>query len=82
MDAGLKLAVTPLGKPLAASATALLNPPVRVDVMMLVVLLPGAAAAEVGLTVREKPVPVPAVTARVSETVWVTPPPTPLTVTA
>jgi hypothetical protein len=82
IDTGLKLAVTPLGSPLADSATALLNPPARVDVMVLVVLLPGAAATDVGVTAREKPVPVPAVTASVSEAVWVTPPPTPVTVTA
>jgi hypothetical protein len=35
VEAGLKLAVTPAGKPLAPNATALENPPVRVIVITL-----------------------------------------------
>jgi hypothetical protein len=38
---GLKLAVAPDGRPVAASATALEKPPVRASVTMYVVLLPG-----------------------------------------
>ncbi len=51
VEVGLKLADTPVGMPLALSATALLNPPVGETVMVLVPLLPAwivrlAGAAE------------------------------------
>src|SRR5262245_46105934 len=39
-EAGLKLAVTPLGKPLALSATLLVKPPARVIVIVLAPLAP------------------------------------------
>jgi hypothetical protein len=40
VEAGLKLGVTPAGKPLALSATALENPPARVIVITLVAFAP------------------------------------------
>jgi len=40
VEAGLKLAVTPLGNPLAASATLLVKPPLRVIVIVLAPLAP------------------------------------------
>jgi hypothetical protein len=52
--AGLKLAVTPVGKPLAVKATALANPPVRVMVTVLVPLAPRFTVRLVGLAARLK----------------------------
>jgi hypothetical protein len=40
VDVGLKLAVTPLGNPLALKATLLVNPPTRVRVSVLAALAP------------------------------------------
>jgi hypothetical protein len=53
-DAGLKLAVTPLGKPLAVMATVPVNPPVRVIVMVLVPLAPRFTVRLDGLAERLK----------------------------
>jgi len=47
--AGLKLAVTPEGRPAAVKVTAPANPPVRVIVMVLVPLAPRLMASEEGL---------------------------------
>jgi hypothetical protein len=46
--AGLKLAVTPAGSPVALKATALANPPVRVTVIVLVPLAPVLIAKDEG----------------------------------
>jgi hypothetical protein len=40
VEAGLKLADTPLGNPLAVNATLLVNPPVRVMLIVLVLIAP------------------------------------------
>jgi hypothetical protein len=53
-DAGLKAAVTPPGRPLALSATAAVNPPVRVMPIVLVPLAPTAMLRLAGLADREK----------------------------
>ena len=52
--AGLKLAVTPEGNPVALKATALANPPVRVTVMVLVALAPVLIATDEGAAAIEK----------------------------
>ncbi len=52
--AGLKLAVTPAGNPLALKVTALANPPVRVTVMVLVPLDPVLIANDDGELDNEK----------------------------
>src|SRR5262247_2950769 len=49
VDAGLKLAVTPLGNPLALNATLLAKPPVGVMVIVLVPLAPRLTVRLVGL---------------------------------
>ena len=51
---GLKLAVTPLGKPLAVKVIALANPPIRVMVIVLVPLAPRTTDKLVGLAARLK----------------------------
>jgi hypothetical protein len=52
--AGLKLAVTPAGKPLAVNETAPANPLVRVRVSVLVPLAPRFTVKLVGLAARVK----------------------------
>jgi hypothetical protein len=52
--AGLKLAVTPVGNPLAVKATALANPLVRVIVIVLVPLAPRLTVNVAGLATNEK----------------------------
>ena len=47
-EAGLKLAVTPVGKPLALNATALENPPARGIVITLDALAPRTTSTLVG----------------------------------
>src|SRR5262249_28309781 len=54
LDAGLKLAVTPAGNPLALNATLPPNPPLGVTVMVLVPLDPRVTVKLVGLAVNEK----------------------------
>jgi len=49
VEEGLKLAETPVGKPLALKATLLVNPPVRVTVMLLVPVPPRLIVKLVGL---------------------------------
>ncbi len=53
-DVGLKLALTPLGKPLALNATGALNPAMLVTVTVSSVLPPGATEADAGNTARLK----------------------------
>jgi hypothetical protein len=53
-DAGLKLAVTPAGNPLALKATALAKPPLRVMVIVLVPLAPRLTVRLVGAADSEK----------------------------
>jgi hypothetical protein len=51
---GLKLAVTPVGNPLAARVTAPANPPVRVIVIVVVPLMPKATDKVAGEQESEK----------------------------
>jgi hypothetical protein len=53
-DAGLKLAVTPAGNPLALRTTAVVKPPVRVMVIVLVPLAPRLTVRLAGLADSEK----------------------------
>src|SRR5262245_59587370 len=53
-DGGLKLALTPLGNPLALKATLLVKPPVRVIVIVLVPLAPRVTVRLDGLGESEK----------------------------
>ena len=80
MDVGLKLAVTLFGRPLADKATAELNPPETVLVIVEVPELPLDTVTEVGEALRVKLALAGAVTVRVTVHVCVMPPPTPLTV--
>ena len=52
VEDGLKLAVTPLGKPLALSATLPVNPPLAVTVTVLVPLAPWFTVTLPGLAER------------------------------
>ena len=54
VDVGLKLAVTPAGNPATVKATLLVNPPVRVMVMVSVPLAPRFIARLVGFAESEK----------------------------
>jgi hypothetical protein len=54
VEGGLKLAVTPLGSPLALKATLLAKPPVGVMVIVLVPLAPRLTVRLVGLGASEK----------------------------
>ena len=54
VEAGLKLAVTPEGKPLALRATLPVNPPVGVTVIELVTVPPCATEALEGFADKEK----------------------------
>src|SRR5215468_7333276 len=54
VEAGLKLAVTPLGSPLALSATAAVKPPERVIAIATVPLAPRLTVRLVGFGVSEK----------------------------
>jgi hypothetical protein len=53
-EAGLKVAVTPAGRPLAVSATAPVKVPVRVIETVPVALVPGLSVTEVELSESEK----------------------------
>ena len=75
---GLKLAVTPEGRPLADSATALLNPPATAVVMVDVPLLPCGTVTATGAAVTVKLGATLAVTVSETEVVAVTPPPVPV----
>lgn len=80
MLAGAKVAVTPAGVPLADMAMALSKPPEIAAVMVDVPFDPSATESEVGLAVRVKPGVLPVETVSETVVVWVTPPPTPVTV--
>ena len=54
VDDGLKLAVTPEGKPLALRVTLPVNPPIAVTVMELVAVPPWATETLEGLADNEK----------------------------
>jgi hypothetical protein len=81
MLAGLKLAVTPEGSPLADSAIAELNPPVMAAAIEEVPELPGATVSAAGLAESEKPGVPLEVTVRVMLVLSVSPPPVPVMVT-
>ncbi len=66
MDAGLKLAVTLAGKPLAEKSTAESNPPVTVLVIVVLPELPLRTLTEVGEALRVKPPVTGAVTVRLT----------------
>ena len=80
MVAGVKLAVTPLGNPLADKATAESKPPEMVLVIVEVPDEPLATVIEPGDALRLKLGLAAAVTVKLTVVVCVVPPPTPLTV--
>jgi hypothetical protein len=77
----LKLAVTPLGNPLALNETASVKPPVRVTVIVLVPLAPRAMDRLVGEADSAKSGVAGWFTVRLIGVVRVNPPPVPVTVT-
>ena len=81
VEVGLKLAVTPVGNPLALNATLLVKPPVRVTVIVLVPLAPRLIVRLEGLGEREKSGVAGWFTVRLIVVVRVRPPPVPVTVT-
>lgn len=81
MLVGTKLAVTPVGIPLADRAMALSNPPEMAAVMVDVPLDPGATVRDVGLGVSVKLGVLPVETVSDTVVVWVIPPPVPVMVT-
>jgi len=78
---GLKLAVTPLGKPAAVKATLPVNPPVRVIVILLVPLAPWLMVRLAGLADNEKSAVATGFTVKAIATVWLRLPLVPVTVT-
>src|SRR5262245_31199007 len=76
-----KLALTPLGNPLALKVTPPVKPPVRVTVIVLVPLAPRVTVRLVGLAVSEKSGVCAWPTVRLIVVVRVRPPPVPVTVT-
>jgi len=80
VDGGLKVAVTPLGNPLALKATLLVNPPVRVIVIVLAPLAPRFTVKLAGLAESVKSVGGGALTVRINVVERVSPPPEPLMV--
>src|SRR5262245_6084897 len=81
VEAGAKLAVTPASSPLAASATLLVKPPVRVIVIVLVPLAPRLTVRLVGFGESEKSGVCGWFTVRLIVVVRVRPPPVPVMVT-
>jgi hypothetical protein len=81
VEAGLKLAVTPAGNPLALNATLPVNPPVRVIVIVLIPLAPRSIVKLVGFATSEKSGVGCWTTVRVIVVVCVNPPPVPVMVT-
>ena len=80
MEVGLKLPVTPEGRPVADKATAALKPPETVVVTTTYPLWPRRSEPDVGETEMVK-APLPgAVTVSETVAVCVTPPPVPVTV--
>jgi hypothetical protein len=80
-EAGLKVAVTPLGNPLALKATALVNPPARLMAIVLAPLAPRFTVRLAGLAERVKSGVGGALTVRINVVERVSPPPEPLMVT-
>lgn len=80
IDAGLKLAVTPVGNPDAASAIAELNPPETAVVMVELPVLPCATDTAAGEAVSVYAGVPAAVTVSAMVAVCVNPPPVPVTV--
>jgi len=80
-EAGLNVAVTPLGAPVALKATALVKPPVRVMVIVLAPLAPRFTVRLAGLAERVKLGAGGALTVRTNVVERVSPPPEPLMVT-
>ena len=76
---GLNVAVTPAGSPLALNVGRVVRVDWRVAVMVLVTLAPGLTVRLVGLTAIAKSETKPA-TVSWTPSVWVTPPPVPVTV--
>jgi hypothetical protein len=81
VEAGLKVAVTPLGNPVALKATLLANPPVRLIVIVLAPLPPLGAVKLAGLAESVKSGVAGALTVRINVVERVSPPPEPLMVT-
>ena len=52
IDAGLNVAVTPVGTPVAASATSPVNPPLRATVSVVVVLVPAVTVTALVFALR------------------------------
>src|SRR5882724_9835083 len=75
IEAGLKLAVTPLGKPVAVSVTAELNPPLTVVETVVLAALPWATDTLAGEALRARFGVWPEVTVKETVEVWVIPPP-------
>ena len=73
-EVGLKLALAPLGNPLALKVTVPLKPPDPVAVAVYEVPLPAVTVCEAGVAVTEKSPTTGAVTTNVTEAVWVGPP--------
>src|SRR5262249_42240737 len=82
VDGGLKLAVTPLGNPLALKATLFVKPPVRVMVIALVTLSPRLIARLEGFAESVKSGGIGRASCREMGMVRVGPPPIPVMVTA
>jgi hypothetical protein len=82
MLAGVKLAVTPEGKPPAERAIAELNPPEMAAVIVEFPEPPGATMTEAGLADSEKPGAVPEPIVRLTPAVSFSPPPLPVMVMA
>ena len=80
IEVGLKVAVTPVGRPLAESEIAELKPPATVVVTLEVLEPPRATETEVGEAETVKLAETGAVTVSETVVVCVTPPPVPVTV--
>jgi hypothetical protein len=81
-EAGLKLAATPAGNPLALNATPPVNPPLRVIVIVLIPLAPRSIDRLAGLAASEKSGVGCELTVRLIVVARVSPPPAPVMVTA
>src|SRR5262249_13633339 len=81
VEAGLNVAVTPLGSPVALNATPPVNPPVRVIVIALAPLAPRFTVRLAGLTESVKSDGGGALTVRINVVERVSPPPDPVMVT-
>lgn len=80
VDAGVREAVTPEGRPLALKATVPPKPPVGVMVMVLIAVVPWLSDRLAGLAARENPGITGALTVRLTDAVCVSVPLVPVTV--